>query len=554
MFRDLYPSGLNTEGDAEAIRSAESAVYRLVLRRLSLPGLPEHVQVGDVDVHFIAGPILSQLTSIRQRPGLPLVFDKHMRRAVEIGRDELLTVAHLPVDVATGVTVEPWRSRVRTAIGLLVCQLDERVAGHELSQDIILLRADKPVGAVDVASSVRTFMPFDVTEDDRTALDALASRDLDEEHDYARAAQLYGSATSEGPSRLGFVLLWLAVDALIYERRNQAKELLTALERVDFDLDWLDLSVGRLSGLRGKLAHGKAESDDLVRRGFYDMEAIARALIRHAAALPRAWPAMPSPTAFPLPFGRQIAEQSAAYQEEWHADGLPAPEPDPTPAGLERYDAVRGEHEGWLRIEGTDDPSVVRRLRFWGMAAASAIDVPVGETTIEVCADERLPAEVDFAARAERLLVAPEVAEPADDVAEARLGYQLCRLMAEQQVLRLGIVSDGFGAFLIELAGAWVSYREWVLVGGMPPEVLTSLDLAMASLQDLGAYVGVALAGDEQARNDVERWAADPTTDPGLADLVNDTLAHLQGAVWFADVLNFLAAIVKEIRDLKGGG
>jgi hypothetical protein len=126
--------------------------------------------------------------------------------------------------------------------------------------------------------------------------------------------------------------------------------------------------------------------------------------------------------------------------------------------------------------------------------------------------------------------------------------------MAEQQVLRLGIVSDGFGAFLIELAGAWVSYREWVLVGGMPPEVLTSLDLAMASLQDLGAYVGVALAGDEQARNDVERWAADPTTDPGLADLVNDTFAHLQGAVWFADVLNFLAAIVKEIRDLKGRG
>jgi len=151
-FIDLYPPRLNTEGSPEDLRGVDLVVYRLVLTRLAIPGLPPMVKVGDVEIHFTIGPIRTQVTESRQRPGLPFVFDKHMRRAVSVGENELLTVCHmrrsLPEDV--GSAVHDWRVRTEAAIGLLAATLDERIARRQLTEDLIFMRGGKAVAAADV--------------------------------------------------------------------------------------------------------------------------------------------------------------------------------------------------------------------------------------------------------------------------------------------------------------------------------------------------------------------------------------------------------------------
>lgn len=551
-FQDLYPNDLTTEGHVSEAEEADSVVFRTFWRRMSVPGLPESLRVGEVDFHFIAGPVRTQRTTIRQRPGVPFVFDKSMQRYVEIGANELLTVAQLTTDLQRGLEIPQWQATTRAAIGLVVCMLDERIAGDQLGEDMVFLKKGAPVAAADVVSGVRTFMPFDVTAQDQAALANLASSHSHDGQAYTTAAQLYGLGVNEGPTRIGFVLLWTAVDSLVYEGQNQAKELLEALHQVDFDLDWLSLSVGRLAGLRGKLAHGKSEPEELVRLGFYDMEAIARVLIRSAAGLPPAWPAMPTATAFALPTGRQLADQTGAYEEVWHDDDLPKPDPNPPLSGLARYDAAAGGHASWLRVEGTEDRETEKRLRFWGLAAVSAVDIALDETTIEVCDDDRLPKGIDFASNVERILVSEAAAAPADDLGDFRLGYQLCRLMAEQQVLRLGFESEGFGTFLIEMAGAWVAYREWVLLGDLPPDALLRVELDDSDLQNLGATVGIAISGDPDAIADVEQWRANQNTDTELAELIGQTMVELAEALTFSEMLDLLRELAEQTRSIQG--
>jgi hypothetical protein len=52
-FLDLYPLDVDHVGVESDLDRADTAVYRLVLRRLAVGGLPESVAVGDVTVHFI---------------------------------------------------------------------------------------------------------------------------------------------------------------------------------------------------------------------------------------------------------------------------------------------------------------------------------------------------------------------------------------------------------------------------------------------------------------------------------------------------------------------
>jgi hypothetical protein len=141
-------------------------------------------------------------------------------------------------------------------------------------------------------------MPFDVTEADQAALGALGGQDLSLDRDVARAAHFYLSATREGPTREGFLLLWLAVDSLVGTRKTQKQAVASRLAEIGFDLEWLWLPIGRLVGLRGNIAHGRVDSPELLRSGYYDTEAIARALIRADAGISTGWPAMPTPPHF----------------------------------------------------------------------------------------------------------------------------------------------------------------------------------------------------------------------------------------------------------------
>lgn len=129
------------------------------------------------------------------------------------------------------------------------------------------MRAGEPVAAAEQVALVRSHMPFEVTADDRAAIAKLADVDLGEANDGARAAALYAVATAQGPSHVGFLMMWLAVDAIVYEGRNQVRELRQALAAAGFVEAWLNMQVGQLAGLRGNVAHGKAEADELVYDG-----------------------------------------------------------------------------------------------------------------------------------------------------------------------------------------------------------------------------------------------------------------------------------------------
>jgi hypothetical protein len=553
-FIDLYPSGLDAEGSPESVRDVDEVVYRLVLTRLAIPGLPSLVEVGDVEIHFTVGPVRTQVTESRQRPGLPFAFDKHMRRAVLVGENELLTVCQLrsllPGDI--GAATRAWRVGVETAVGLVTATLDERIAGRQLTEDLVFLQAGRPVAAGDVHAQVRTYMPFDVTDADSRALEGLRGQDLSLDRDVARAAHFYLTATREGPTREGFLLLWLAVDSLTGTRKTQKQAVASRLAEIGFDLDWLMLSLGRLVGLRGNIAHGRVESPELLRQGYYDTEAIARGLIRADAGISAGWPAMPTATAFPLPLGRRISEAQGRWDEEWHADGLPRPDDEPAPTGLPRLDAVLGEHSEWLKIDGAEDDDMTRRLSFWTMAAVQAVGIDVEALSVRVDRDGELPDAIEMGTNAERILVSPALANPDSDVAEARLAYFLCRAVAELHVMRLGIESSGFGAFLIELGGAWAGYREWVVGNDMPPELLQRGPLNEASLQDLGAYVGIALAGDSERQEAVKAWLEDDEVDPDLRSAVAQTIEHLRDVNVFADVLAFMNQLARAAGGLTG--
>src|SRR5687767_12729544 len=105
------------------------------------------------------------------------------------------------------------------------------------------------------------------------------------------------------------------------------------------------------------------------------------------------------------------------------------------------------------------------------MAAVQAVGIDVDTLTVRVDQHGELPDTTDLGTNADGVLLSPALANPGSDIQEARLAYLLCRAVAELHVLRLGIESTGFGAFLIELAGAWAGYREWVIGNEMPAEL-----------------------------------------------------------------------------------
>ena len=550
-FIDAYPVGLNDEGNPVDAARADTAIYRYITKRLAVPDLPDEVRVGEATIYLTTGPVRTQQTQRRQRPGLPFVFDKHMQRGVVVGENDPLTVCQLthepPRDFARSVA--EWRDSAETALGFLAATLDDRLVGEKLAEDIVLLADGEAVAAADVHLNVRTYMPFDVTGEDRQALGQLRAATLSLDDDVARAANFYGLATAEGPTRHGVLLLWLAVDAIVGTRKTQKQAVASRLASIGFDLAWLNLDLGRLVGLRGNIAHGRVEDSELLRQGYYDAEAIARALIRSEAGIAGGWPAMPSATAFRPPLGSKLAEQEGQWEEVWHSKGLPEPDPAPPPTGLPRVDAVRGGHSEWLQVIGAPDEEATQRLWFWAMAAIRAIDVDLPSLTAEVVDEADLPRETDMAVNDEQIRVSLALAVPSNDLEEARLAYFMCRGIAEMHVMRIGILSEGFGAFLIELAGAWAAYREWVINNEMPREVLSQQQLAEASLQDLGAYVGAALAGDERSRNDIADWLKDDAVDRDLRDLVGDTMAHLASADHFSDLLSFVEAVAQGAQE-----
>lgn len=540
-WRDLYPPDLNAVGDPSELEDADEVVYRQVHRRLVIPALPGELRIGDVAAYFVQGPIYSQVTALRQQAGWPPVFDKHMQRALAVGAGEPLTVlqiaAAVPQDLNDAIPI--WRRRAERALGLLVATLDERLALEELGEDVVLLQAGRPIAAADLRHRVRTFMPFDVTAEDQATLASLAEISLEE--GFAHAASLLLDGLREGPTERGFLTLWLAIDAVVGTRKTQVAAVNEGLANAGFDPTWMTMPTGRLAGIRGDLAHGRTVDATLVADGYADSEAIARALVRHSASIEGGWPVSPTPTAFPLPLGRRIAAERDKWVVDWHDAGLP-PAEDVAPLELPRVDAVLGGHDAFVRVEGASADEVARRLRFWGLAALDAADVDTEPFTVRINDDELDGAR----SRVNRqvIVLSTALAQPTDEPGEARLAINLCRCFGELLVMRIGVDSVSLGRFLIAIGGGWLTYHEWVVRQEMPAELLTRVDPATASIEDNGAMLGLAVAGDPAALEAMSRWAqADP--EDGYRAIGGRLLVDAAQFSTFADYLDFTRGLVK---------
>jgi hypothetical protein len=540
-FKDWYPTSLDHEAERHKPVDADGGRYRRILRRLAVAGLPERVDVGDVSVSFTEGPVRTQRTTLRQRPGSTFVFDKHMDRGVEVGHGEFLTILELPVALDEGMAIDAWRARVDVALGLLIVTLDERIAGTQIAEDVILFRAGIPIAAAEQVSHVRSFMPFEVNAADRAALSALAGVDLDETTGGSRAAGLYAAASVQGPSRLGFLLMWLSVDAVVYEGRNQVRELRQALAASGFVEAWLSMPVGRLAGLRGNVAHGKPESDALVYDGYYDVEAIARVLIAHAGGVERAWPSSPTIRAFRPHIAAVLGPAVGEYREVWHADDLPpARAAAPDPALPDRYDAVLDGHSAWIQIDSPKSLQSVGQIRWAVWQALLALSLEVDELTITITDEHAWGPENNLAVGAHRLLLSPAHPTAFATEPDGGLVLEFCQALAQQQVMRLGVPpNDAFGAFLIELAGAWAMYA--TTKGEYAPDLPDHVD-ADADLAALGPYIGYSVAGDERSNDALNQFELEGN-DQTVVALIREVRSTLTGVRSLDDILAYVRSL-----------
>jgi hypothetical protein len=84
------PSDLSTAPQADRVRplDGQQARYRLAFVAMEVPGLPAVVKIGPVEITQQAGPIWTQHTYIRQRPGWRPHYDKTMHQGYRIYRSE----------------------------------------------------------------------------------------------------------------------------------------------------------------------------------------------------------------------------------------------------------------------------------------------------------------------------------------------------------------------------------------------------------------------------------------------------------------------------------
>lgn len=485
----------------ENAAEADEVVYRLGLKAVPVPGLPDTTTIDDIEVAFVHGPVRAQKTDVRQRHKLPVVFDKRMTRD-DVGEGELMAIFSLrrsPVPEDLEEAFRAWRARALAAAGMLATVLDERVAGEECFEDAVLLRGGEFVGAADMRGSIRTLLPFEVNAADRSALDQLRVVSLSEASAVARAARLYRRAALEGPTADAYAMLWVAAECFSEHRSPSRKDIETALEESGLNPEGLPISVGRLIELRGKIQHHGLEEDDRLRTAYYEMEAVVRALIRREMHLRGGWwPAPDNPAGFAEPFDHAVATFGGPGKTEWHREALP-PAESPEPQRLPR------------RVpNAVDDPRLDVDVAFGGaraLIAGAVIDAiewqdPDASITVRRGLQPDKQPGLSAVANASEIRLASERIdrlEDADRVSETivNLVWDLHSLVAAVLAQRAGIVSDGAGAAAVEAIGAWSQYRRLVSYGEFDASLLQLP--AGRDPVSLGKLAGWAAAGDARA-------------------------------------------------------
>jgi hypothetical protein len=294
--------------DQSGVLDGHPARYRLAFVAMEVPGLPAVVRVGSVEITQQTGPIWTQHTYIRQRPGWRPRYDKTMHQGYfQVGDGLQLTLAELPVAVPRSEHIHyalvRWRDQVLAAISILAAVLDERVAQRELLEDLIVYDStgSRPWAAVDNLVRVRDFLPKKrVLSEQRLLLEGLKELDLSHDGSELGAARWYLRAVQSGPTPDAVVFLWIAMEALAPptgkgDTRSEVRLVEDALEKAGLAVDQLELPVGRLAGLRGDIVHKGIEQPALLHEGFYELEFLTRLLLRHRLGVAEAgWPLTPN--------------------------------------------------------------------------------------------------------------------------------------------------------------------------------------------------------------------------------------------------------------------
>jgi hypothetical protein len=513
--------------DAAAMRSAgraDEVIYRLGLRCLPVPGLPAQTNVDDIAVAFVRGPLRAQHTEIRQRHGVPFIFDKRMTRT-ELGENEMIAVFTLreaPVPPELERAFERWRARALAAAGLITAVLDERVAADELFEDALLLRRGAFVGAADMRGVVRTYMPFEVNAADRHAIDQLRSVSLSEVSDVARAARLYRRAALEGPIADAYAMLWVAAEAFSEHSSPSRKEIEAALVEGGLDPESLPLHVGLLIDLRGRVQHHGLEIDERIRTAFYEMEAVVRALIRHHAQLRGGWwPAANDPAAFAEPFDHALAALQGPGGTEWHGDRLP-PVAEPRRLSIPRRIA-KATTDPRLDV----DPALGDALELVANIVIDAVEWQAPDATIavQIGRPEGVPKEATQGASAERIWLSEEnlrgFDDPEDPKVLVNLVWDLHALVGAAIAQQSGLVSEGPGVATVQAVGAYAQYRRLIAHGEFDAELLQIP--AEEDAVSLGKIAGWAAAGDGRAQRRLDSLTGHKRE---LAEAITDGLTE----------------------------
>lgn len=515
--------GASVARDAE---QADEVIYRLGLHCLPVPGLPVETTVDDVVVQFVRGPVRAQRTQIRQRHELPFVFDKRMTRA-EVGENEMIAVFSIretPVPDALDQAFDRWRARGLAAAGLITAVLDERIAADELFEDAVFFRDGAFIGAADLRSLVRTYMPFEVNAADRYAIDQLRSLSLSETSDVARAARLYRRAALEGPSADAYAMLWVAAECFSGHSSPSRKDIERALMDAGLAPESLPLHVGLLINLRGKVQHHGLETDDRINTAFYEIEAVVRALIRQHADLRGGWwPAADNPAAFVEPFDHALAALQGPGVTHWHQDRLP-PVTEPLPLSLPRR-VPNASTDPRLDL----DPALGDALDLVANVVIDAIEWqdPNASLAVQVGRPDEVAEQATAGANAERIWLSEAKLEGFDDPEHpevlVNLAWDLHGLVGAAIAQQGGLVSQGPGVAVVEAVGAYAQYRRFVVTGELDAHLLQVPQDEDAI--SLGKLAGWAAAGDKRAK---QRLCSMTRSDRKLASAISESLKQVK--------------------------
>jgi hypothetical protein len=286
------------------------ATHRVIFRAMDVPGFPDELLIGPIRITQTPGPVRTQVTRVRQEPGLRPTFYKRME-ARAVGVDEFLTVAEREVVVSEdlGELMTTSYSAALAAVALVAAVLDERVAQEVLASDLLIFDEQRAevIAAADHVPDVRTFQSANAMLEPHTrALAAIgAGADLETESPLLLGARWYLRASQLGPVADAVVFFWIALEALA---KPPYGEPLTSAERPRSDVVWveravaaagvdhgdLDPSIGRLAGVRAEIVHGGRTQPAALRPAYYMLEQLTRLLLRERLGMGElGWPLAP---------------------------------------------------------------------------------------------------------------------------------------------------------------------------------------------------------------------------------------------------------------------